>query len=374
MNMLISLRPSLCFAVAFAWLAVASTGELCGQEEQEPAATPSTTKELMQAAYEKTKTAETVGDYTEVINLCERALDEDPSEKARGYLMRLSAWAYNRRGKQHSLQATRSDDSQRAVELEAEALADFEKAVQRDPTKWQALHNRGVSYALIGEYSKAMSDFNRTIEINPRYPNVWFNRGEINYQRGQHSAALGDYTQAIRLDPEDAGAYNARAHAYYQLGRLRSALSDYSRAVSLAPDKPRLVADRADIYAHLGDWQRANRDYRTAMRLDENLARAWMGAAWVMATCPEQRYRDADQAVEYARKAVALHGEDDWRYQDTLAAAFANAGRFDDAQRAIAQAVRLAPQDQTEDLKSRQQLYANGEPYRDQPRSRRGLR
>ncbi|MCA9269920.1 MAG: hypothetical protein KDA41_15675, partial [Planctomycetales bacterium] len=129
------------------------------------------------------------------------------------------------------------------------------------------------------------------------------------------------------------------------------------------------VADRADVHANIGDWENAARDYRQAVQIDANLGRAYMGAAWVMATCPDGRYRDDALAVETARKAIALDGESDWRYLDTLAAALANAGKFDEASAAIAKAIAAAPQDQSERLAARKQLYADSQPYRDTART-----
>jgi tetratricopeptide (TPR) repeat protein len=344
-------------------------------QEAEPAAPDDspklTIKELVATAFEKSKAATTGEDYTQVIDLCNQGLKSSPNAATRSYLQTLSAWAYNRRGKDFSTQAGEVSDEAEIARLEKLALADFEESVRRDPKKWQAIHNRGVSYALFGQFDKALNDFDRTLELNPKYANAWFNRGEIRYQRGQYDEAVRDYTQAIKLSPQDAMNYTARAHAQYQLEQYATAMADYNQAVKLAPENPLVYADRGDVYVNLGRWEDAARDYRQAVTLDENCGRAHVGAAWVMATCPDERYRDDVAALASAEKAIEL-GQTDWRSYDTLAAAQASSGDFDGAAENIAKAIEAAPKDQTQRLNARAALYAKKEPYREATRTASG--
>jgi tetratricopeptide (TPR) repeat protein len=336
-------------------------------EEVDPAAS---LQELMQLAYAKTRTAESVADYTSIITVCESGLEKTGSDiAAKSYLTKLLAWGHNRRGKAYSEQASALTDGQAIADLEAQALADFEQAVKLDPKKWQAVHNRGVSYAFAGKFPQALADFNQTIKLNPKYPNVWFNRGEIYYQMGNYAAAIRDYTQASALSPDDAGAVAARGHAYYRLKQYRNALADYNKAVQMNPDNVTILTDRGEVYANLGYWQQAATDFRRAVELDASYGRAYMDAAWTMATCPDPRFRDQAAAITSAEKAIELDGESDWRYLDALAAAYANAAQFDKAQEFIAKAVEVAPEEQKQNLTARRELYAQKKPYRETART-----
>lgn len=336
------------------------------EEDSDPAAT---VQEIMQLAYAKTQTAETLEQYEEIIKLCNNGLKQATDKASTDYLTKLLAWGYNRRGKSFSEQASGVSDTDEMAALEAKALADFETSVKLDPKKWQALHNRGVSYAFAGKLREALADFNATIKLNPKYPNVWFNRGEIYYQLGDYNAAIRDYTQASTLSPEDAGAVAARGHAYYQLKQYRNSLTDYNRAVTMNPDNVAILTDRGEVYANLGYWQQAATDFRRAVELDDSFGRAYMGAAWTMATCPDERFRDTEAAVTSAEKAIELDGETDWRYMDALAAAYANAAQFDKAQEAITKAIDAAPEAQKKNLQSRQELYTAKKPYRETART-----
>lgn len=58
-------------------------------------------------------------------------------------------------------------------------------------------------------------------------------------------------------------------------------------------------------------------------------AEAYNSTAWFLATCKDLRYRDAEKALEYAQKAVAINRSAS--YLDTLAAAYAENGNFEKA-------------------------------------------
>ena len=134
------------------------------------------TKSLLASAYQKTQTATTISDYTVVIDICQQAEATNLTPEQVKYVRQLASWAYNRRGEAYVDQAAtalESGDKAKASELDTKALANFEKAVANDETRWKAIHNRGVSYALAGKYEKSIVDFTRVIELKPDFPNGW---------------------------------------------------------------------------------------------------------------------------------------------------------------------------------------------------------
>jgi tetratricopeptide (TPR) repeat protein len=225
-----------------------------------------------------------------------------------------------------------------------------------------------VSLAQMREYDQAIADFNRALDLNPNYANAWFNRGELRYAKGNYTEAIDDYNQALRLNPRDAAAYNSRGHARYRIGQFREALDDYNQSVQFDSKNAAAFTNRGDAYMDQGQYERAATDYRTAIQLDSKYGRAYQSAAWLMATCPDERFRDTKKAIEAAEKALQLDGADDYHYLDSLAAAYANAGRYDDAQSTLKQALTMTPEADAPRLKERLSLYEQNEPYRDSPR------
>lgn len=329
---------------------------------QEPDSGPS-----VHDVYDKTKTAKTVEDFSRILQDCRTLRQTDLSDANAEYLVRLTSYVLNSRGEVYASQATElqeKGDTEASSEIDGLALADFEESVKRNPQYHKALHNRGVSYAVRGEYEKAIADFSRTIEIKADYPNAWFNRAEIRYELGRYEEALSDYSRVITLNRSDAGAFTSRGHTYFQLGRYDRALEDYDRAVRMAPDNAVAYADRGDAHRSLGRWRQANSDYRDAIRRDGKSSRIYQSAAWLLATCPDARYRNAETGLQAAQRAIRLGNDQDFRLLDTLAAAHANAGQFDKARETVQRAIQLAPEDEVEVLQRRLKLYQGDRPYR----------
>ena len=90
--------------------------------------------------------------------------------------------------------------------------------------------------------------------------------------------------------------------------------------------------------------------------------------AWVLATSPENKYRDGPRAVQLAEFACKATGYKSPPLLDTLAAAYAEVGQFEQAIRITLQAIELVrsnPKASTATLESRLKLYREGRPYRE---------
>jgi tetratricopeptide (TPR) repeat protein len=323
-----------------------------------------TANQLAQQAYQLTKSADSLAEYTRIIDLCRQARESKPSEKIDVYAKQLMAWAHNRRGE--SLADEGNQDK---------ALEDFEEAISLDPTRWAAWHNRGVSFAIQKRYDEAISDFRRTIKLKPNYATARFNLGELLYETGSIPAAIDSYNEALRLKPDDATAYNSRGHAYFvqatkqqdarrQRQDYTNAIRDYTKAIQIDPEFAAAYTNRGDTYYDLGDFERTAQDYRAAVRLDPNLGRAYQSAAWLMATCPNPRYRDENLAVQAAEKAISLDGDQDFSYLDTLAAAYANAGDFEKAAETQSRVIEMLAEEDAGPFRLRLELYQESKPYR----------
>jgi len=310
--------------------------------------------DLVTKAFGLSKTAKTQKDHSQVIELCGQALASKPSDRAAQYAQQLMSWAFNRRG-----------EAAAAAGDEKNAIADFEASLQLDPKRWRALHNRGVSYYLAGQTEKALADFTETIRIEPRFPTAYFNRGELRIATDNFVGAVQDYSQAITLGSDDAQSYGGRAHALFRLGHYRLALADFDEALKQEPENATALAGRGDALAKTGQYREAATCFERAIQLDPGLGRAYESAAWLMATCPDDRFRQTKLSIETARKAIQLAGKTDDRNLDVLAAAYANDGQFERAKLIVTKAAAAAPKARLAVYQHRLRLYRQGKPYRE---------
>jgi len=313
------------------------------------------------------KAATAVSELNQVLDKFVKLRATRPEAAIDAYLSELQAWVLHRRGEayvQQAAEAAGSNQVELSARLDQQAMQDFDAAIKLDPSRWKSYHHRGVCHALAADFDQAQADFSKAIALRPDYANAWFNRAEIYYEQGRYPEALSDYDEAIRLQDNDAGFYTGRAHTYVQTGKLENALADYNRAVKLAPESSDRLTNRGDCYRSLGDWDRAATDFRKAIELDGQFGRAFQSAAWLMATCPAEGFRNPKLAVRAAQKAIELDGDEDYIYLDTLAAAWATAGQFDKAQEAMRRAIVLAPAENRAPLEKRQALYKNKKPFR----------
>jgi tetratricopeptide (TPR) repeat protein len=307
-------------------------------------------------AHKISRRAKTEADYTEMIRLCAGALRQGSGGEKGDFARELSAWALNRRGQ------SRADEGQHKL-----AMADFRRALEYVPDHWRALHNRGVTSAQSGQYANAFDDFNRVIEINPTFAKAYSNRATLYVHAGDLQAALNQYAQSLQLDSNLVTAQVGRGRVCHQLGRLEEALEHLNAAVKIVPNDAQLICSRADLLADMGRYREAMADYARAIDLNPEFAHAYRNGAWLLATCPDMELRDARNALIGAQRALEFGYGQRHIALDTLAAAQANAGQFDEAIVSLQQAIEIAPEAARQTYEVRLQLYEQHQPFRTTP-------
>ena len=184
---------------------------------------------------------------------------EQKEEKQREKEELLTAQDYFRRG----FRASSEGHTQ-------EAVKEYSKAIELDPSFASAYHNRGILYNKLGEQQKALDDYNKAIELDPSYAFAYNGRGNVYRGFGERQKALDDYNKAIELDPSFAYAYNGRGNVYSDLGEQQKALDDYNKAIELDSSYAHAYNGRGNVYSDLGEQQKALEDYNKAIELDLN--------------------------------------------------------------------------------------------------------
>lgn len=115
----------------------------------------------------------------------------------------------------------------------AEAMVEYNRALEFAPNNTDAYYNRALLYQRQGNSEAALSDFNKIIEIHPNYSEPYYGRGTIYEGRGQRDKAIAEYTKALENNVNYTLAYYKRAMAYQYKGEYRKALDDAKKAKGL---------------------------------------------------------------------------------------------------------------------------------------------
>jgi tetratricopeptide (TPR) repeat protein len=161
----------------------------------------------------------------------------------------------------------------------------------------------------------------------------WYEQGLSLLKSHQYEAAIKAFSRAIGLNLNPADAYNNRGFAWHEKG----------------------------------DYQRAIADYTKALDVNPRHAEAYNNLAWALAVCPDPAHRNGAKALELAQKAVKLTAK---AYAlDTLAAAYAELGRFKEAvavqRKVIALDSKEAKTEELTEYRERLKSYRTEKPWRE---------
>jgi tetratricopeptide (TPR) repeat protein len=188
--------------------------------------------------------------------------------------------------------------------------------------------------------------FRHTIEVTPANVIPHVKLGEALIDKGQIDEGIRQLDEALELDR-----------------RVTQATS--------APPNNRLLAyihwRMADALASRGRIQESIGQYDAALRYQPDLFIALNNLAWILATDQDSNVRNGPKAVQLAERACELTNYKQAIMVGTLAAAYAEAGRFDDAIATAQKACALASESGDQDLLKRNQdllaLYRKHQPY-----------
>ncbi|MCX6282152.1 MAG: tetratricopeptide repeat protein [Bacteroidetes bacterium] len=114
------------------------------------------------------------------------------------------------------------------------ANAEYSKAIGLDPENTLAYIKRGTICAdNLGRYDEAMSDFRKVLDMDPSQKEAALGIGYCYYRRNMTSEAISAFGKAIALDTSDGRLYYFRALAFAQAKRFSEAIADGMKSKQL---------------------------------------------------------------------------------------------------------------------------------------------
>lgn len=178
----------------------------------------------------------------------------------------------------------------------------------------------------------------------------------------------------IQQNPNAIDAYLHRGDAHAEIGHREAALSDYENAIRYAIHTANGNVIEAKAYFGKGDYSKAASRFAQARQRSPRDHYVLNAVAWFKATCPDGSFRNGKEAVQESAKACELSKWKDGEQIDTLAAAWAEVGDFNQAIKYEMQALNTTPPLAPDSLKQMQKhlrLYQAHKPFREGPKLRK---
>jgi tetratricopeptide (TPR) repeat protein len=254
-----------------------------------------------------------------------------------------------------------------------EAIEHYHQALRLRGNDVEAHNNLGNVLAQMGRTDEAIQHYQQVLRLRPDYAETHNNLGNALAALRRTDEAMGHYERALRLKPDYAEAHHNLANALAVAGRWRQAVEHWQEAVRLKPDYLEAHYNLGNVLSAMGRTHEALAHYEQVLHLVPDSIEALNNLAWLLATREAARGGDPARAVKLAQQACELSGQEKALCLDTLAAAYAAAGRFDDAvitaerARALAESTGRAPLAKL--IQDRLELYRAGQPCREAPQS-----
>ena len=219
-------------------------------------------------------------------------------------------------------------------------------ALDINPDLAVAYSNLGILELRRDRPDEAMRYFRLALSKDPDLVYALFNIGKIHLDAGRTAEAI-DYLHRAATSVEDdptvlKRVYNTYGAALAQAKRYDEAVRWIARSLDTDPEFADAHANLGAVFLEGGRPDMAARAYNEAMRLRPDDPELMRRLAWVYATSADASVRDGDRAVPLAEAAWKAGDQADVQALITIAAAYAEAGRFDDAVRAASAAEKAA--------------------------------
>jgi tetratricopeptide (TPR) repeat protein len=247
------------------------------------------------------------------------------------------------------------------------AIAETSEALRLRPDLIRARNNLGAALAAQGKTAEAMAAFRETLRRNPGNAETHYNLGKLLADQKRTSEASAEFSEAIRLKPEYADPHYGLGMLWFAQEKIAEAQGEFENALRINPNIAEAHYQLAVIAQGRKDANQALGHYFEAVRLRPDWPEAINNLAWILATRNDGQSGNGIDAVRLAAHAVELTRTNNPGALDTLAAAYADTGRFEDAVRTLQRAIALADGQKTliAELQSRLALYQSGKRYQE---------
>jgi len=223
-----------------------------------------------------------------------------------------------------------------------EAIAEYREALLLNKDYPLAHNGLGAALGAKGQLDEAIAEWREAIRLNKDYPEPHTNLGHALQAKGQLNEAIAEFREALRLNKDffpECHHFNL-GPALEAKGQLDEAIAEYREAIRLNKDYSEPHDNLGRALQAKGKLEEAIAHFHEAVRLAPKQPLVHNNLAWLLANCPDPKFRNPPEAVLLAKRAVYLAPQDGNAW-NTLGAAFYRAGDWQAAVDALNKSMEL---------------------------------
>jgi tetratricopeptide (TPR) repeat protein len=245
----------------------------------------------------------------------------------------------------------------------------WSQALSRTTDNVVAELNLAEAIYKLGRTTDAIGHFERVLQIEPNEPTAHASLGAALMKIGQTNAALAHLQKSLEIEPKQSSVHSSLGVVLLELGRLEESLSHLQTALKIDPENSEAHYNLGNVLLQMGRANEAVAEYKRALRINPDDTEALNNMAWILATWPDALIRDGAKAVELAERADTLTRGNSPIIDATLAAAYAETGRFPEALKTGQRALQLATTEgdisRVDSIRAQIEVYQSGAAFRD---------
>jgi len=185
-----------------------------------------------------------------------------------------------------------------------EAIANFDQAIEIQPSYSEAWYMKGYALFSLEKYQKALVAYDRALENNPDYVDAWHDRGSILRNLGRNQEAIASYDKAIEIQPDYALAWHNRGKALFAMEIYEEAINSFDKAIQSESNNADAWISKGDVYKKLKSYEEAISAYNQAM-LVKPKSNGWLYQIQIL-----RQLGDYQRIIEVCERKLQFQADD----------------------------------------------------------------
>ncbi|HEV3277282.1 MAG TPA: tetratricopeptide repeat protein [Terriglobia bacterium] len=149
----------------------------------------------------------------------------------------------------------------------AQAVTQFQLAVQLDPTSDRAYSSLAVAYSNLNQFGEAEKTYQREIDLRPQYWRGYNMLGVFYFTRQDYQKARTMFQKVVELAPDSYRGYSNLGGADVALDNMEGAVQELEHSIAIQPSE-NAYSNLGTAYFLLGNYREAARNFVEATKLN----------------------------------------------------------------------------------------------------------